>query len=153
MKKIIISTLIVLTIGGCSQFKYPDLGNGYKFEYHSKYTLEIVDSTNTVLIDMCILEYGFDSTFIVVSQRPWDIPNVPGLKEMTYDKRNEAFEKSTFIQYWIINKKEKCDYSLDTLSMRAKYSNVYGPYTKIDYFKKREKLNISNKLQLSIIMN
>ena len=81
MKKIIISTLIVLTIGGCSQFKYPDLGNGYKFEYHSKYTLEIVDSTNTVLIDMCILEYGFDSTFIVVSQRPWDIPNVPGLGE------------------------------------------------------------------------
>jgi hypothetical protein len=45
------------------------------------------------------------------TQRPWDVPDVPGIKDMTYNQRNEAFEKSAFLQYWVINKKEKGEYS------------------------------------------
>jgi len=68
-----------------------------------------------------ILEFAFDSTFIIASQGPWNVPGVSGIKEMTYNQRNEAFEKSTFRQYRIMNKKEKGEYSLDTLSKLARY--------------------------------
>ena len=66
-------------------------------------------------------------------------------------KRNDtkyAFEKSTFRQYWIVNKKEKSEYYLDTLTKLARYSNVYGPFKKRDYLRKREELNVPKKLVL-----
>jgi len=43
-----------------------------------------------------ILEFTFDSTFIVASPGPWNVPGVSGIKEMTYNQRNEAFEKGTY---------------------------------------------------------
>jgi len=132
----------------CKYRDLPNLGNGYRFETLDCETLEIVNSDNTVFVDGIILDYAFDSTFIVVSQRPWDVPDVPGIKEMTYDKRNEAFEKSKFLQYWIINKKEKGEYSLDTLTQLARYSNVYGPFDKQEYLQKREELGVPRELQL-----
>ncbi|MBC7655187.1 MAG: DUF3997 domain-containing protein [Oligoflexus sp.] len=150
MKKFIfISTIVLLgMITSCSEHKYPDLGDGYKFETGDGNSLEIVNFENTVMVGTEILEYAFDSTFIVVSQRPWDVPDVPGIKEMTYDKRNEAFENSKFLQYWIINKKEESKYSLDSLSMLAKYSNVYGPFQKEEYLQKREELGVPRELIL-----
>lgn len=150
MKKFIfISTIVVLAmITSCSEYKYPDLGEGYRLVSDGEYTLELVNAQNNVMIATHILNYAFDSTFIIVSQRPWDVPDVPGIKEMTYDKRNEAFEKSAFRQYWIINKKEKGEYSLDTLTQLAKYSNVYGPFQKQEYLQKREELGIPKELKL-----
>jgi hypothetical protein len=93
-----------------------------------------------------ILLWSWDSTFIIVTQRPWD--SIPNIKAMNYSESNEAFEKSTFLQYWIINKREKSEYSLDTLSKLARYSNVYGPFKKDDYLRKREELNVPQKLVL-----
>lgn len=150
MKKFkFISTLIVFSIlTSCSEHKYPDLGKGYKFDTGDGNSLAIVNSQNTVMISMEILDYAFDSTFIIVSQRPWDVPDVPGIKDMTYSQRNEAFEKSTFQQYWIINKKEKGEYSLDTLSKLARYSNVFGPFDRQEYLQKREELGIPRELNL-----
>jgi hypothetical protein len=148
MKKIFISLLVVFAITSCSEYKFPNLGNAYKFYYHGKYALYIVDTANTIIIERNILEYGVDSTFIVVSQRPWNIPNVKGLEEMNYDKRRETFENSKFKQYWIINKNKKAEYSLDTLKMRAKYSNVYGPFEKKEYILKCEELGVSKEIQL-----
>jgi len=146
MKNFALSLTIVslMIITGCS--KYPDLGDGYKFDYDGKYTLAIVNSNNTLLINETILDYAFDSTFIIVTQRPWD--SIPNIKAMNYSEATEAFEKSTFRQYWIINKKEKSEYSLDTLSNLARYSNVYGPFKKGDYLRKREELNVPQKLVL-----
>jgi hypothetical protein len=148
-RKIFISTIVLLgTLTSCSEHKYPDLGDGYKFETGDGNSLEIVNFENTVVVGTEILDYAFDSTFIAVSQRPWDVPDVPGIIEMTYDKRNEAFENSKFLQYWIINKKEKGESSLDTLTKLAKYSNVYGPFQKQEYLQKREELGIPKELKL-----
>jgi Uma2 family endonuclease len=59
---------------------------------------------------------------------------------MTKRKCDEAFEKSTFKQYWIINKKEESNYSYDSIREVAIYSNVYGPYKREEYLSKRKEL-------------
>ncbi len=150
MKKFIfISTIIILAmITSCSEHKYPDLGDGYKFASDGNSTA-IVNYENTVMVGTEILEYTFDSTFIIVSQRPWDVPDVPGIKGMTYNKRREAFEKSTFLQYWILDKKEKnINIGYNSIRKRAKYSNVYGPFTKDEYLQKRKELGVPQDLKL-----
>jgi hypothetical protein len=139
---LIIAVLMIMI--GCS--KYPDLGDGYKFDSDGKYSLQIVNFENTVMVSTHILEYAFDSTFIIVSQRPWD--SIPNIRTMNFKESNKAFEKSMFLQYWIVNKKEKCEYSLDTLSKVARYSNVYGPFKEDEYLIKRKKLGVPDKLKL-----
>lgn len=153
MKKILlISTAIFLFyISGCDKIisKYrnmPDLGNGYKFEYDEDYTLSIVNSDNDLVINETILEYAFDSTFIIVSQRAWD--SIPNIKSMNYSESNNAFEKSTFLQYWIINKKEKSVFSYDTIAKKGTYSNVYGPFKKDEFLQKRNELGVPKELKL-----
>lgn len=141
---VFLTIAILIILSSCS--KYPDLGDGYKFDYNGKYTLSIVDVNNNIVIPETILSYAFDSTFIIVSQRPWD--SIPNIKTMNYSESIKAFEKSSFRQYWIINKKEKSEYSLDSLIKCARYSNVYGPFKKYDYLKKREELKVSQKLVL-----
>ncbi len=148
MKKLINTFILTVLLVTNSCTKQPNLGNGYKLISDKNYSLQIVNSENTIMVSMHILEYAFDSTFIIASQRPWDIPEFTGIKEMTYKKRNETFKNSSFCQYWIINKKEKCEYSLDSLTQDVRYSNVYGPYNKDDYLKKRKELNVSQKLIL-----
>ncbi len=150
MKKFIfISTILVLVmVISCSEHKNLDLGEGYKLVSDGEYTLEIVNAKNNVMIPTHILNFAFDATFIIASQRPWDVPNVPNIKDMTYDQRNEAFQKSAFRQYWIINKKEKGEYRLDTLTQLARYSNVNGPYDRREYLQKREVLGVPAGLKL-----
>ncbi len=139
---------IFLNTTSCYEQKIPNLGCGYKLDDYEKYSFAIINSENTQMIPSHIIEYAFDSTFIIASQRPWDVPDIPGINEMTYDQRNEAFEKSMFLQYWIINKIEKNEYSFDSLNHRACYSNVYGPYKKEEYLQKREELGVPKELQL-----
>ena len=135
----------------CPYHNLPNLGSGYKFETLDCHTLEITDSSNTVKIDGTILEYTYDSTFILVSERPWD--SIPNIRTMNYKDANEAFNKSLFLQYWIINKKEKSKYYLDTIHMKAKYSNVYGPFKKAEFIKKRHEFKIPNTLILKNNLN
>jgi hypothetical protein len=133
-----------------SKFPNSDLGNGYRFASdNGEYTLEILNSENTVMISPHILEYAFDPTFIIVSQRPWD--SITNLRTMNYTESKKTFEKSTFKQYWIINKKEKGEYSLDTLKNLARYSNVYGPFNENEFLKKREELGVPKELNLKEI--
>ena len=150
MKKFIgISIIVILAmITSCSEQNHPDLGDGYKLDSDGEFNSAIVNSQNIQMVGSHVLNYAFDSTFIIASQRPWDVPDVPGIKDMTYNQRNEAFEKSTFQQYWIINKKEKGEYSLDTLLKLALYSNVYGPFDWQEYLQKREELGIPKELKL-----
>jgi len=143
--------LLILLFSGCDRIvcKYknlPDLGNGYRFETLNCKTLLIVNHNNDVMVMGLILNYTFDSTFIIVSQRPWD--SIPNIRTMKYSEATEAFEKSTFRQYWIINKKEKDVYSYDSISRLATYSNVYGPFKKEEYLKKRKELGVPDKLKL-----
>ena len=151
MKKFIFSptTVLLAILTSCTDHKHPDLGEGFRLVSDGKYSLEIVDVQNNVVVATHILNYAFDSTFIIASQRPWVFPGIPKIEDMTYNQQNEAFEKSEFRQYWIVNKREKGEYRLDTLTRLARYSNVYGPFDMQKYLQKREELEIPNELKLN----
>jgi len=148
----VIIVLFALLFSGCDYIfcKYknlPDLGNGYKFGIGDCRTLDIINHDNTEMIAPEIVFFAFDSTFILAAQRPWD--SIPGVDTMTYGERHKAFKKSTFLQYWIINKKEENVYAgVDSIAERAIYSNVYGPYKWKEYIQKRKELGVSKELKL-----
>ena len=145
----IISILVTVTtsiLGGCSGLisNYPDLGSGYKFIHEGKHGLSIVNDQNSQVIKHTVLEYNFDSVFIIASQRPWD--SIPGIQLMNYSESNKAFENSSFKQFWIINKKEESIFNETTKT----FSNVYGPYSKEEYEIKREDLGVPHDLKLVV---
>ena len=145
MKALIKFLIFFFVIEGCS--KHPDLGNGYHLASNGKYTLKIINYENTVVIGTHILDYAFDSTFIIASQRPRE--SIPNFFLMTYSESLRAFENSNFSQYWIINKKEANQPRLDTTTMIVHYSNVYGPFQKEGYLLNRLKLGVPDNLQLN----
>jgi hypothetical protein len=131
--------------------KFPDIGNGYQLDYNSMNDISIIKCLKegdapTIFIYGHILDYSFDSTFIIVAERPRDsVPECTGtMPEMTKNKCDEAFEKSTFRQYWIIDKRQESIFD----EYKKTYSNVYGPFKKDDYLRKREELNVPQKLVL-----
>lgn len=115
---------------------YPDLGGGYKFFHEGKYGVSIVNLQNTQIVGNTILEYDFDSVFIIVSHLPWD--SIPGIRSMSYSESNKAFENSTFKQYWIIDKRQESVFD----ETKKSYSNVYGPYSKEKYLEKGKELGM-----------
>ncbi len=126
----------------------PDLGDGYKLNIEDCELFDLQNSDNNIIVDDIILDFTFDSVFIIVSQRPWNVPDIPGVEQMTYKEQKEAFRKSTFVQYWIINKKEKCESITDTLGVHVRYSNVYGPFKSEEYLQKREEIGVPAELKL-----
>lgn len=131
--------------------QYPlDLGNGYKLVYDPNSYFGITDPQNNVVIDAHVIDYNVDSTCIIVRQKPVDLilKDTYNNPEWNLKKRDKLFKKSTFQQYWIINKKEKGEYSLDTLTQLARYSNVYGPFDRQEYLQKREELGVPKELKL-----
>lgn len=134
---------------GCEE-KKNDLGNGYKLlTDEGGYTVSICDSVNILKIDAYILECKFDNSFIIAMQSPPD--SLPPMKKIIYtdaDRKKIASNDKIFKQYWIINKQQKEIYSLDSLTQRAKYSNIYGPYNKSEYLKQRKVLKVPNNLKL-----
>ena len=84
MKKltIILSFLLILGFSGCSESGDVDMGSGYKLEYDGKYAILILNAQNSVLVTQTVLGYGYDSTFIIAAQRPFNI--YPKRDEMNY---------------------------------------------------------------------
>lgn len=145
MKNLIYIIIISLLFNSCIDSLDKNMGNGYTLHIGDGYWTGILNSKNTVVINSKVLNYSYNSTFIIASQRPWDsIPGVPDLESMKYKERNEAFKSSSFKQYWIINKKERCEFD----SLSKTYSNVYGPYSKKEYLQKRVELSVPEKLKL-----
>lgn len=136
MKNILMLTiLLVLVLTACSP-NYPlELGSGYQLDYDGNSYLYILDTQNTVIINSHIMAFNIDSIFILVEQKPvnlilqdtWNNP------EMNLRKRDKLFKESPLRFYWIINKNEH---------------QVYGPYNKEEYFRKRKELSISPGLKL-----
>lgn len=137
---------IGLVFQGCRE--WPDLGGGYKLYYDGKYTLSIIDKQNNIIVTETIMDFAFDSTFILAAQRPWDETVIPNREYLNYTERNDAFEKSTFLQYWIIDKKQPRIYSYDSVNNLSSYSNVYGPFSKEQYRAMRIKLKVPPQLVL-----
>ena len=164
MKRFLFATVVlsIVITSGCDKIicKYrnlPDLGNGYKFETYDCKTLSIINSSNTEMIPPEILYYSFDSTFVIAAQRSWD--SIPHIRQMDYYEAEKAFETSTFVRYWILNKKEKNEnIGVDTVrkrdegtfEIRAIYSNVYGPYKWKEYLRKRKELGVPENLILEM---
>lgn len=133
----------------CCNDGYPELGSGYRIVREGGYTAALVDSTNTIMISEYILDYAVDTNFILISQSsPDSLPKMKIIYFSDYDRKEIADNKNVFRKYWIINKKENQIYSLDTINKVAKYSNVYGPLDKKQYFGLKTKLNIPQKLKL-----
>lgn len=150
MKKTILNTLLIMALLSCHS-KYPfNLGEGYKLDNDGNTDFYIQDFHTNIVINAHVLDYSFDSNFIVVEQKPKELilKDTYTNPEMNLEKRNEIFENSQFLQYWIINKKEESKYSLDSLTMLARYSNVYGPFKKEEYLKKRVELGVPKGLKL-----
>jgi hypothetical protein len=125
------------------------LGNSYYLMYNSSWRLaEIIYESNPIIIDMEIVAWNFDSTFIIVKQKPFfsildsisaKYPNLP------LNKQLELYDAVEIYNYWIIDKRVKLE--CDTIKKR--YDGiVYGPFSKKDYLEKRKELNVPYSLKL-----
>lgn len=139
-KTVIISTLIIIIFSGCKRF--PSLGNGYKLDYSGRSNnIVLIDSNNNVIVGDHILNYNYDRNLIVVEKKPPD--SIPDPTH-NFGDWEIAYLKSTFRQYWIIDKKTKSIFDKKTMS----YSNVYRPLKKEEYLKKLEQLKVPKELKL-----
>jgi hypothetical protein len=146
--KILLFQIVFMMVISCKESVDVNLGENLRIITSASMNhLVIVDENNVVKVNRHILDYNFDSTFIIVAQRPWD--SVPELNTMEYYQSHRAFKNSTFKQYWIINKKEKGDFLSDTLTKRGHYTNVYGPFKKNEYLLMRQNLGVPQELKLS----
>ena len=134
--------LSVIFITNCKEkVRDVDLGGKYRLIHSAIYTdLAIVKEYNVEVISGHILEYAFDSSFIIAVQRPRD--SVAGMETMTANEYEEAFEKIPLRLYWIIDKTTESVFNEKTLV----YSNVFGPFKIEEYIEKRKELKIPEKL-------
>lgn len=138
--------------------RYPEVTGLYTFDYnHNSYMTLFVD--NSYLIKGHITSYPYDNNYILVEQNPIDSIcecNIECFGKMeSYDKKSykrckEAFEKTTYRQYWIVKKIQG-----DTLcnNIYAKYfheieKHTYGPFSKEEFFIKRKEIEVPDGLKL-----
>lgn len=97
----------------------------------------------STVIGAYINDINYDSTFLIVDQKPLDsiwgtminIDSTPK-REKQFNNAREAlscFENSNIHNFWVINKKLK---------------EVFGPFKKYEYLKIREELKIPHNLKL-----
>ena len=156
MKKSAFFLLVILSITfySCEE-DLIDLGGGYKlgFTGHSRnaYNSSIIQpGRGGLLVEASVLDYAFDSIFIIAIQRPWSYP-IPNWFELNYYEKRKEMDKITFRQYWIINKAEegKFIYIEDRkYDSRSQSSNVYGPFQREEYLQKRKELGVPESLVL-----
>ncbi len=164
--------LIAIIFSSCED-KWGDYG-GYRLDYSNKMEYYIIlDKEDTILKDYpyynkgCFLKYhdadnkvdtgfvssgakvieafvgeenvSYDSTYILVAQKPLD--HIFGkIKLEPYPHRErkvslDEIERCKYYKFWIINKLK---------------NDVYGPFDRVDYLKKRIELKIPNELKLIV---
>jgi hypothetical protein len=141
-----------------SHSAYPDVGKGYRLDTDPVGDVVLVNDQNTILVFGHLLDYGYNKDFIIASQRTRN-----SVKECTFEFEttlnacNAAFEKSTFVQYWIIDKRASAEKTArETEAARSpdadyqKPTNIHGPYTKSEYFEQRKLLGVPDSLILKI---
>ena len=136
-----------------------DLGGGYllgfnghsRNAYNSAILAPVRAGRGGLLVEPSVLDYAYDSIFIIAIQRPWDYP-VPNIHTLNHSERRKEIDKITFRQYWIINKAEECkfigkseDHKYDSRSL---FSNVYGPFQRDEYLLKLKEFGVPESLVL-----
>jgi len=158
MKKSTFFLLVILSVmlRSCVEgsLSVIDLGGGYGlgFTGHSRnaYNSSILGPKGTYMVEASVLDYAYDSIFIIAVQRPWDYP-IPNRHTLNFHEQRREIDKITFRQYWIINKAEEGkfirveDRKFDS---RSQYSNVYGPFQREEYLLKRKEFGVPESLVL-----
>lgn len=133
IKGIFFITFLILL--GCEASTPESLGNGFILDFNARGAkLSIISPKNVILVTSQVLGYGFDSNYVVAAQRPWDsIPECKSPEGETLQDCKEAFRKSDFSQYWIIEKKTE---------------KIYGPYGLSKYVEIHRKLGIKAEIKM-----
>lgn len=131
--------ILILVLASCARDTSIDLGDGYRFDHD---VLRYRDKTifgpyhNTFAVSPHVLDYDFDSVFIIALQKPreviWADTYIPG---MTLDKAEKIFRESPIRHYWIIDKKARIK---------------FGPLSKDEFTIKRNELNVPEELTLEV---
>lgn len=144
--KIVLFIILLAVVNSCYQKSVNiELGGNYKLiTSASRNDLTIVDENNIVAINGHILDYAIDSIYIVAAQLPRDsVPECTGtILGITQKESQLAFEKSTFRQYWVIDKTKESVFNEKTKT----YSNIYGPFKRELYLHKRVEIGIPESL-------
>ena len=141
--RIVILTIIILIAASCERSKKVDLGGKYQLVSSASFNdLTVVTSGNIVIVKGHVLDYAFDSSMIILSQRPRD--SVQGIGKLTYKEYKKVFNESDFKQYWIIDKRLPQNYNKENYT----FSNAYGPFKEQVFLEKREQLGVSKELTL-----
>ena len=132
------------------------LGNDYYISSDAFSMLMIANETHpATLIEGQILAWNFDSTFIIVKQKPHReiIDSIYNIKpNANYNELVKLYNENKTYYYWIIDKREELDSYYDYNEKIRKYTKgLYGPYTQEEYLEKRKELNVSDTLKLKEI--
>jgi len=151
MKKIFIVIALLSILGGtCNPNYKTELGDGYYLDTYERNYHAICDSNRSIMISSSIVDYAYDSVFIIAKQKPYEIIHrlyreIPNLR---YDEAHRLYRESKEYYYWIINKKESNFFHYDPVSQQGYTENVYGPFKREEYLKQRVELGVPDSLRL-----
>ena len=132
--------------------RWPDIGSGYMIQSDARGLTIITDSLGIWLIPGQILNFNFNDKFILVDQKPYDSicecnSNCYGKislnQKWSLQRCKEAFKKSNYHQYWIIDKTQplRCD------STKLIHSNIFGPLSREEFNKILIEVGVPNELK------
>jgi len=151
MKKLFIVIVLLSVLGGTCHPDYKiELGDGYYLDTYERNYPAICDSNRIAMITATIVDYSYDSVFIVVKQKPYEIiwrlyREIPNLG---YKEAHRLYRESKEYYYWIINKKQENIWHYDTVTQKGYHENIYGPFELEEYLQKRDELGVSDSLRL-----
>ena len=138
----------------CQEKVMLKLGNDYNLDYDLNHYRAVFHNENEGLdgrgqyLDGDILEFNYDSTFVIALIKPVDKINESkaGRKVNNYYDRERLIKASLMREYWILNKKIKQELIMNKYGYSN--SNVYGPFNKQEFELKRKELGVSDSLKL-----
>jgi hypothetical protein len=151
MKKYVVFVLLLFSCKGTVPYS---LGSDFCLDYDGNDYFAIYKSKNRwFVVDGEILEINRDSTFIITFTMPIEkIEKIEDPKQVLgYNEIREKIAKNPMREYWIINKKMKMESKLDK-NDEYYFTNVFGPFNKEEYLKKRKELGVSDSLKLIPVM-
>jgi hypothetical protein len=167
MKKTIlfIMTLFVFTTQSCLHNDFPkgNIGNYYFISSYSSGGKGChIFSRGLVIIDSEIVGLIYDSTFIIVKQKPYNnfLDSICKVNpDYKLREMNKLFKKYKKHNYWIIDKREEMECYRDTINESFTCRNIsfpiyiytksiYGPFSYEEYLEKRREFNVPDSLKL-----
>jgi hypothetical protein len=155
MKKIII--VLSFLVIGC-QAKLPfHLGNHYYLDYDPNsyfalYDINDIDSglARGIVLRGDILKINRNSKYIIALVKPvYKI--IDQNNNLNYQEQKDLIEKCKIKEYWIVDNSMPYKEIFDKKKGIYFSPNVFGPYSKIEYLKKRKELLIPDTLKLITI--